>query len=99
MKKSCMVSTISTHHYSDEVQEDEMGGTCAVYGGEENAQSFGGGLAYKEQLGSPTPRKIWKWILRPQGKRAFPGLIGSEQEQVAGHYVYEHDSLQFYPTQ
>lgn len=46
MKKRCMVVTITIHHQNDEVQEDDFGGACAVYGGEEKCiQSFGGNLA------------------------------------------------------
>ena len=44
MKTTCIVSTITIHLYIDEVQEDEMGGACVVYGGEEMCiQGFGGG--------------------------------------------------------
>ena len=46
MNQTCIFSAITLHHYSDEVQEDEMGGACAVYGGEEMCiQGFGGDLA------------------------------------------------------
>jgi hypothetical protein len=47
------------YYYGDQIKEDEMGGSCSMHGGDENARSmFVGKPEGKSPLGRPRSRLI-----------------------------------------
>ena len=71
--KNCMASTTTIHHQSDELQEDEMCGACAVYGGEEKCiQSFGGDTCIKGAAWKSCAQDNIKMDFKAVGQEGMP---------------------------